>query len=269
MKISKNEKVRIGDTAFVGAETATLDFAKDRRGDYILAGDGVIADAGDGIDTYEVLKVLPGNKVKLGGLGVEMATVDAKSVSVARKHGILKRDGDTVVLKNALDYSNIRRTLSKFNFRTNFGNQVEYVEAPESRDNNIVIIGYKESSGRGGGSEVPISQGLAMKMIAELKKVYRVDSSVLKSGKLFVTGCFTNKATNSSRNSVVANAIAWRARNSSFDGKSVKTGKIHKDSPMRGFYQFISDDGIMALDASDNPREAKRIAEKAGFKVHS
>lgn len=111
MNISKNEKVRIGDTAFGGAATASLEFAKDRRGDYILAGDEVIADAGDGVDTYEVLKVLPGNKVKIGGLGVEVATVDAKTVSVTRKHGVLKRDGDTVVLKNAA-YSSVLKGIT-------------------------------------------------------------------------------------------------------------------------------------------------------------
>lgn len=90
-----------------------------------------------------------------------------------------------------LDFENVRSLLAKFNYKTNFGNEVEYTEAPEARWNKMVIQGYKSSQGWGGGSNVSVSQATAAKMVDELKKKFKVDSWRIEGGKVVLDGDFS------------------------------------------------------------------------------
>ena len=164
-----------------------------------------------------------------------------------------------LTVKNALDYSNIRRILSKFNYKTSFGNLVEFVEAPEARENNLVIIGYKESAGFGGGSEVSISQALATKIGDELKKHYRVDSISLKGKRLVLTGDFSGMK---ARNSSACNG-GW------VGGPSLPGMRTIADYPnypksQRGveFQKWLS-----TIDGKDLPSDWRALLTKKGYVV--
>ena len=96
--LARNEKVVIGDR--VGT-TAPLKFAKDRQGNYVLKGDTVTGNVGDGVDSYEVLEVMDGGKLRLGELGTSVGIVPASTCIIQRKHRIIRKDGDRIVLANS------------------------------------------------------------------------------------------------------------------------------------------------------------------------
>ena len=93
--LARNEKVVIGDR--VGT-TAPLKFAKDRQGNYVLKGDTVTGNVGDGVDSYKVLDVMDGGKLRLGDLGTSVGIVPASTCVIQRKHRIIRKEGDRVVL---------------------------------------------------------------------------------------------------------------------------------------------------------------------------
>lgn len=95
--LARNEKVVIGDR--VGT-TAPIKFAKDRQGNYVIDGDIVTGNVGHGVDSYEVLEVMDGGKLRLGELGITVGIVPASTCLIQRKHRIIRKDGDRVVLEN-------------------------------------------------------------------------------------------------------------------------------------------------------------------------